>query len=122
MLVISMTAMGICHIILGICFHVQENEMPKGQMNTLVDSSEIPSNMSTIEVLSYTSTLAPPPELVGDHRVGILGWLPVVTVVIFLFMGNIGYGTLIWVVTGNYSTHCLDLDLYAYDRSHFYLW
>jgi len=52
-----------------------------------------------LEVLTYTSTLAPPAEFVDDHRVGVLGWLPVLTVVIFLFMGNIGYGTLIWVVT-----------------------
>ena len=44
--------------------------------------------------------MAPPAEFVDDHRIGVLGWLPVLTVVIFLFMGNIGYGTLIWVVTG----------------------
>ena len=28
-----------------------------------------------------------------------LGWLPVLAVVGFLFLGNVGYGTLIWVVT-----------------------
>ena len=28
-----------------------------------------------------------------------LGWLPLVAVIGFLFLGNIGYGTLIWVVT-----------------------
>ena len=28
-----------------------------------------------------------------------LGWLPILAVVGFLFLGNIGYGTLIWVVT-----------------------
>ena len=28
-----------------------------------------------------------------------LGWLPLVSVVGFLFLGNVGYGTLIWVVT-----------------------
>ena len=28
-----------------------------------------------------------------------LGWLPLLAVVTFLFLGNIGYGTLIWVVT-----------------------
>ena len=70
-----------------------------GQQNSLLmeNTSEV---QSFKEVLSYTSTLAPPLELVDDHRAGVLGWLPVLTVVVFLFMGNIGYGTLIWVVTG----------------------
>ena len=27
------------------------------------------------------------------------GWLPLLAVIGFLFLGNIGYGTLIWVVT-----------------------
>ena len=73
-----------------------------GQQNSLLmeNTTEVQSYK---EVLSYTSTLAPPLELVDDHRAGVLGWLPVLTVVVFLFMGNIGYGTLIWVVTG---THC----------------
>ena len=104
MLVLSMTAMAVCHIVLGICFHVQENEMGVGgimggQQNSLLmeNTTEVQSYK---EVLSYTSTMAPQTELVDDHRAGVLGWLPVLTVVVFLFMGNIGYGTLIWVVTG----------------------
>ena len=103
MLVLSMTAMAVCHIVLGICFHVQENEMGVGgimggQQNSLLmeNTTEVQSYK---EVLSYT-TMAPQTELVDDHRAGVLGWLPVLTVVVFLFMGNIGYGTLIWVVTG----------------------
>ena len=70
-----------------------------GQQNShlMENTSEVQSYK---EVLSYTSTLAPPLERVDDHRAGVLGWLPVLTVVVFLFMGNIGYGTLIWVVTG----------------------
>lgn len=28
-----------------------------------------------------------------------LGWLPILAVVGFLFLGNVGYGTLVWVVT-----------------------
>ena len=110
MLVLSMTAMAVCHIVLGICFHVQENEMGVGgimggQQNSLLmeNTSEVQSYK---EVLSYTSTLAPPTELV-DHRAGVLGWLPVLTVVVFLFMGNIGYGTLIWVVTGRLLKHII---------------
>ena len=36
-----------------------------------------------------------PTETTPDY----LGWLPLLAVVSFLFLGNIGYGTLIWVVT-----------------------
>ena len=28
-----------------------------------------------------------------------MGWLPLLAIIGFLVMGNIGYGTLIWVVT-----------------------
>jgi len=35
---------------------------------------------------------------VGTYN-SVLGWLPLVSVIGFLFLGNIGYGTLIWVVT-----------------------
>ena len=28
-----------------------------------------------------------------------MGWLPLVAIIAFLFLGNVGYGTLIWVVT-----------------------
>ena len=61
------------------------------------------STTTTNEVL-VSSTLAPfsttLPDGSYDHRPAVLGWLPLVAVIIFLFMGNIGYGTLIWVVTG----------------------
>ena len=30
---------------------------------------------------------------------GVLGWLPLLALSLFLFLGNVGYGTLIWVVT-----------------------
>ena len=36
-----------------------------------------------------------PSETTPDY----LGWLPLLAVASFLFLGNIGYGTLIWVVT-----------------------
>ena len=35
----------------------------------------------------------------GQEAPAYLGWLPLVAVIGFLFLGNIGYGTLIWVVT-----------------------
>ena len=104
MLVASILTMGICHIVLGICFHVQENEL-RPETNSL-GGQEVTTSASAPppDVLATTSTVAPiSTTLPGgehDHRPGLLGWLPIVTVVIFLFMGNIGYGTLIWVVTG----------------------
>ena len=107
MLVASILTMGICHIVLGICFHVQENELrPQAESNSLGGqaASEGQEGVTMIpDVLATTSTVSPfsttLPNGEYDHRPGILGWLPIVTVVIFLFMGNIGYGTLIWVVT-----------------------
>ena len=35
----------------------------------------------------------------GGDQPSYLGWLPLLAVIGFLFLGNIGYGTLIWVVT-----------------------
>lgn len=98
MLVISMLSMGICHIVLAICFHVKNNELQQPQKVTLTSGSEVlgTTTMNPLE-------LADP----NDHRASVLGWLPILTVVIFLFMGNIGYGTLIWVVTGTFSCHML---------------
>ena len=106
MLVVSMLSMGLCHIVLGICFHVQQNELSRGETastglgGAVVSASILEEATQAPEVL-LTTTLAPIVKATpDDHRPGVLGWLPVLTVVTFLFMGNIGYGTLIWVVTG----------------------
>ena len=98
--------MGICHITLAICFHVQPEVYGTG--NSLGGATSIPNpppeNISANEVLWSTTTANPVPVEVTnenyDHRPAVLGWLPLVAVILFLFMGNIGYGTLIWVVTG----------------------
>ena len=109
MLVTSMLVMGICHITLAICFHVQPEVYGTG--NSLGGAASIPNlapeNNSTNEVLLSTTTANPVPvvEVTNenyDHRPAVLGWLPLVAVILFLFMGNIGYGTLIWVVTGRH--------------------
>ena len=66
-----------------------------------------PGKNDTPSPTLVSSTLAPfstslPNGGGYDHRPAVLGWLPLVAVIVFLFMGNIGYGTLIWVVTGEH--------------------
>jgi len=34
-----------------------------------------------------------------EEYVSPVGWLPLLAIIAFLFLGNVGYGTLIWVVT-----------------------
>lgn len=76
-LVLSIFGMSICHISLGTCFYLKETSS--------LAPLEISSNSSDVtQITIYTS---------------VVGWLPLVSVVGFLFLGNIGYGTLIWVVT-----------------------
>ena len=105
-----MLFMGICHITLGMCFYVQENELNKNTNSTTSDAFAVSdqcmvAGQSTPNEILVSSTLAPfsttlPNGGGYDHRPAVLGWLPLVAVIVFLFMGNIGYGTLIWVVTG----------------------
>ena len=76
-LVLSIFGMSICHMSLGTCFYLKETSS--------LTPLEISSNSSDVTQTSvYTS---------------VVGWLPLVSVIGFLFLGNIGYGTLIWVVT-----------------------
>ena len=75
-LVLSIFGMSICHISLGACFYLKEA------------SSSLPSEFSNSTEVTEVST-----------HMGVIGWLPLVSVIGFLFLGNIGYGTLIWVVT-----------------------
>lgn len=105
MLVTSMASMGICHIVLAICFYVKENELSRPEVSSGLQGGLTTQGSTTMsEVLVSTSTVSPyDTELPSgnyDHRPGVLGWLPLVTVMVYLFMGNIGYGTLIWVVSG----------------------
>lgn len=107
MLVTSILFMGICHIVLAICFHVRDNEMSRPSTGDTLLTSQISLPPTPAEVLATTTSspmMTPASTFRSDdyydHRPAVLGWLPVLTVVIFLFMGNIGYGTLIWVVTG----------------------
>ena len=70
-LVLSIFGMSVCHMSLGACFYLKEQS---DMTNTTTASPAEPEN-------------------------SVLGWLPLVSVIGFLFLGNIGYGTLIWVVT-----------------------
>ena len=78
-LVLSIFGMSICHMTLGTCFYLKETD-PLSQPQL-----DISSNSSDVTVVnSYVSPV---------------GWLPLLAIIGFLFLGNIGYGTLIWVVT-----------------------
>merc|ERR1719317_1122083 len=70
-LVLSIFGMSVCHMSLGACFYLKEQS---DMTNTTTVSLVEPEN-------------------------SVLGWLPLVSVIGFLFLGNVGYGTLIWVVT-----------------------
>ena len=76
----SMLAMAISHIILAVCFHLQpRDESSKGG----------PSNQSEI---GY-NTLSSSREYEGQE------WIPIMSVILFVFMGAAGCGTLLWVIT-----------------------
>ncbi len=105
MLVSSILSMGICHIILAICFYVNEEleaEVQSGSAAVTATTSErtIEDILATTARPVHMSTNMTLESGNYDHRPAVLGWLPLLTVIIYLFMGNIGYGTLIWVVTG----------------------
>jgi len=74
MLVGSMLGMSICQFVLGGCLHMR--------------TYPISADNSTNSDLFLSADDSNP-----------LGFLPLVAVVGFLFIGNVGYGTLIWVVT-----------------------
>jgi len=75
-LVLSIFGMSVCHMSLGACFYLKEQS--DAALSDLTNTTEV--------------TLVEPAS-------SVLGWLPLVSVIGFLFLGNIGYGTLIWVVT-----------------------
>ena len=68
-LISSMLGMGVCYIVLGGCFYVLENHQRRGEWQGRPDPDDF------------------------AH-----GWIPVLCILLLLFLGNGGYGTLIWVV------------------------
>eukprot|EP00088_Acartia_fossae_P042411 TRINITY_DN4453_c0_g1_i1.p1 TRINITY_DN4453_c0_g1~~TRINITY_DN4453_c0_g1_i1.p1 ORF type:complete len:535 (+),score=63.50 TRINITY_DN4453_c0_g1_i1:43-1647(+) len=91
MLVVSMLGMGICQFVLGGCLHM--NTYPLYQQNNLTLHQ---TNMTGTTAASDVSSALSMGEEAPSNPVG---FLPVLAMVGFLFMGNVGYGTLIWVVT-----------------------
>ena len=82
LLVLSILGMSICHVGLGTYFHFHPRPLKDATPDGIPSSADGPEGTSL------------------DAPEGFpLGWLPLVSVVGFLFLGNVGYGTLIWVVT-----------------------
>ena len=81
MLVTSIFGMAASHLLLGTCFYLKEQQLAN-TTNAFTDA--VGQALGGGEEDSYTSPV---------------GWLPLVAIIGFLFLGNVGYGTLIWVVT-----------------------
>ena len=86
-LVCSILGMSVCQLALGSCFHFYS--VPASMFANITG----PVVAKTLVSENLGSVGSDP---VGSNPVG---WLPLVAVLGFLFLGNVGYGTLIWVVT-----------------------
>ena len=92
MLILSILGMAAAHLVLGTCFYLSPNE----RSDRLGDNS-------TEDI--FTQTVSTALDIDGGDEgdlvpsKGVLGWLPLLALSLFLFLGNVGYGTLIWVVT-----------------------
>ena len=84
--------MAAAHLVLGTCFYLSPNERTERNLDNATDDAftKAVSNALNISRSSEGELSSP---------TGALGWLPVLAVTLFLFLGNVGYGTLIWVVT-----------------------
>lgn len=91
MLVSSILGMAICQFVLGYCMY--HNEEYNRKINGLVAGANysdhnVTSDNELVEIFE------------AEHEFpGFLGWLPLLSVIGFLFLGNAGYGTLIWIVS-----------------------
>lgn len=92
MLSVSIFFMGVSQAVLGYCMYHKE------QIDHEVNQRLILDNITDFQAFSVNKTEA---ELSAytPQSPDWLGWLPLVAVISFLFFGNGGYGTLIWVVT-----------------------
>eukprot|EP00095_Tigriopus_kingsejongensis_P008180 snap_masked-scaffold405_size181423-processed-gene-0.0 protein:Tk08180 transcript:snap_masked-scaffold405_size181423-processed-gene-0.0-mRNA-1 annotation:"facilitated trehalose transporter tret1-like isoform x2" len=92
MLITSILVMCLSQTVLGYCMYhneqLQANFDRKLARENITDLQAFLVNKTEAEVLEYTLEN---PEW--------LGWVPLAAVLSFLFFGNGGYGTLIWVVT-----------------------
>ncbi|XP_023323438.1 facilitated trehalose transporter Tret1-2 homolog [Eurytemora carolleeae] len=74
-LIASMSGMTVCYFLLGGCFYAIES--------------------ANVEISKAQGS----PDMVVDPLENFPGWLPPLAILVLLFLGNGGYGTLIWVVT-----------------------
>lgn len=111
MLTMSVLGMAVCQLIIGYCMY--RNEQRTVAIDLSVNSANLtalnfPPNMTRCITInsankSETDSISTRDDIVAHFdRVhefpAFLGWLPVVAVIGFLFLGNAGYATLVWVV------------------------
>ena len=92
LMVSSIFGMGVCQAALGYCMYHAE------QIRDRMDAKMIAHNITDLAAFLANKT-EEERALFVEETPSWLGWLPLVAVLGFLFMGNGGYGTLIWVVT-----------------------
>ncbi|XP_059098818.1 facilitated trehalose transporter Tret1-2 homolog isoform X1 [Tigriopus californicus] len=92
MLSVSIFFMGVSQAVLGYCMYHKE------QLDAQIHERLIRENITDLQAFSVNKTEAEILEY-SPQSPDWLGWLPLVAVISFLFFGNGGYGTLIWVVT-----------------------
>ena len=95
MLILSILGMAAAHLILGTCFYLSPSERTERNISPYGNATED----AFTEAVSAALNISRSSEGVLLPPSGVLGWLPLLAVTLFLFLGNVGYGTLIWVVT-----------------------
>ena len=83
------------HFVLGTCFYLSPSERTERNISPYGNATED----AFTEAVSAALNISRSSEGVLLPPSGVLGWLPLLAVTLFLFLGNVGYGTLIWVVT-----------------------
>jgi len=94
-LITSMLGMSVCYFILGGCFYVIESAAASKDTVEATGAGVI-MNMTTF---AANTTGDMKSSGVEDPLASFPGWVPVLSILLLLFLGNGGYGTLIWVVT-----------------------
>ena len=92
MLILSILGMAAAHLVLGTCFYLSPIERTERNLDNATDDA-------FTEAVSKALNISRSSEGELSSPSGVLGWLPLLAVTFFLFLGNVGYGTLIWVVT-----------------------
>lgn len=95
MLIFSVFCMALCQFLLGLsCYQIEQYREHQKNITVLEGNSNVDmSNVANynLEVQSFHRD--------GSDRPAYLDWLPLASVLGFVFLGNVGFGTLIWIVT-----------------------